>query len=836
MFTTLKYRRHVAVLVTLAMVASVLVAVPAVAADPTADYTATFDACGAAPDSGFTDVPMGHANAGDIDCIAYYGVTKGTSATTYSPVMSVTREQMALFLTRLAGLVDIPVDADPVDAGFGDIGDLSEESQTAINQLADLGITRGTSATTYSPSDDVTRAQMALFVQRLMNQMTPQADGEIGLSSTTQYGHTPSDVAANSMDADIGSPFTDLGRATKDEFDAITQLWELGVAAGISDTSYSPGADITRAAMAGFMAAVLDHSNTRPAGLSIQATPREGWGTLAATVMVSVRSDSFGAVENRAVDIFSTTSANNGLRNDGTCNFGTNADDVNFGDFIDGDCVWNENDDATDVDGNLIVEMDVLQGSTRLIYAWIGAKDGDKFDADTADEATVSVTAKKEQARIDVSSTINDHADTGYAASANRYAAEEGPKVDLRAVGEVTFTAQLEDEDGNDVKRAGIAVRVEYLQGREGATPDDTGTNPRDLRNFANTHAAEGETNENGQFSFTVQGPADDRRNDDQIRADDILFIVDGLEDGTGSILWVEEDPALTSTTVESPVYVLAGASSAVRTTVYLWDQYGDPHQSHRSQKAVIAIDNAATPGVSNTEILADPATASLRQVISRGYASWRRTLTTSENNPVNIIYDVRRLSRNSNGLAIHSSSTDADPRVTYNDGRVITGDGDSDLTAVYGTDNALLSRPGANQEYKNILNSEATDLFDDRTPTGSAVVTNDGSDSVQVVNRAVSTNVGNTILTITAALVDSDEFLVSTEMEDGSTPNDENANRVYSYDSGDIFIDSTGNEGVEITMASFEGKIGRATNPVTSIQVIAYDVDGTSIFRLVSG
>ena len=40
-----------------------------------------------------------------------------------------------------------------------------------------------------------------------------------------------------------------------------------------------------------------------------------------------------------------------------------------------------------------------------------------------------------------------------------------------------------------------------------------------------------------------------------------------------------------------------------------------------------------------------------------------------------------------------------------------------------------------------------------------------------------------------------------------------ENANRVYSYDSGDIFIDSTGNEGVEITMASFEGKIGRATN-----------------------
>ena len=65
----------------------------------------TFDACAGASASGYTDVPAGHANAGDIDCIAYYGITKGTSATTYSPLMSVSREHMALFLTRLAGLV-----------------------------------------------------------------------------------------------------------------------------------------------------------------------------------------------------------------------------------------------------------------------------------------------------------------------------------------------------------------------------------------------------------------------------------------------------------------------------------------------------------------------------------------------------------------------------------------------------------------------------------------------------------------------------------------------------------------------------------------------------------
>ena len=145
-----------------------LVAVPVSAADdpPEADYTATFDACigAAAEDAGFTDVPDGHSNAGDIDCIAYYGVTKGTSASTYSPLMSVTREQMALFLTRLAGLVGIEVASDPSHS-FTDVGDLSDESQTAIAQLADLGITVGNNAsgTTYGPSDPVTRGQMVLL-------------------------------------------------------------------------------------------------------------------------------------------------------------------------------------------------------------------------------------------------------------------------------------------------------------------------------------------------------------------------------------------------------------------------------------------------------------------------------------------------------------------------------------------------------------------------------------------------------------------------------------------------------------------------------------------------
>ena len=201
MFTFLsRFRRQTAVLTALALVASVLVAVPVSAADdPKPSLEATFSACvgAAAEDAGFTDVLDGHGNAGDINCIAYYGVTKGTSASTYSPLTSVTREHMALFLTRLAGLVGIEMVSDPDDPGFTDTGDLSNESQTAIAQLADLEITQGTSDTTYSPGDSVRRDHMALFIKRLMNKMTP-IGGADSCSATTPNGSVPRPHSPNS--------------------------------------------------------------------------------------------------------------------------------------------------------------------------------------------------------------------------------------------------------------------------------------------------------------------------------------------------------------------------------------------------------------------------------------------------------------------------------------------------------------------------------------------------------------------------------------------------------------------------------------------------------------
>ena len=137
-----------------------------------------------------------------------------------------------------------------------------------------------------------------------------------------------------------------------------------------------------------------------------------------------------------------------------------------------------------------------------------------------------------------------------------------------------------------------------------------------------------------------------------------------------------------------------------------------------------------------------------------------------------------------------------------------------------------------------SILNNDATDLFDlddpMRTPSvrevdGVTVGDNDpesalddGEDMVQVVARAVSTDVDAGMIITNGTL--EGEFLVNNDGDAEGT-----ADLVYSYDSDDIFIDSTGDEGVEITMDSFITKIKDGG----TIEVVAYDADGTSIFRL---
>ena len=114
----------------------------------------------------FTDVPTDHWAADSIARIYGLGVTTGTAATTYTPDGAVSRAHIAVFLSRFYEAVAKSSAPAPATE-FTDIGDRSAEEQTAIAQIFALGITTGTSATEYSPSDNATRAQTASFIARM---------------------------------------------------------------------------------------------------------------------------------------------------------------------------------------------------------------------------------------------------------------------------------------------------------------------------------------------------------------------------------------------------------------------------------------------------------------------------------------------------------------------------------------------------------------------------------------------------------------------------------------------------------------------------------------------
>jgi S-layer family protein len=117
---------------------------------------------------GFTDVSgLSTESQLAIHQLAELSVTTGVSSTLFDPLATVTREQMALFLARTirAASVDLP---DGTDQGFADIGSLGSESRQAINQMRQLGITTGTTATTFDPGGLVNRQQMASFLARMM--------------------------------------------------------------------------------------------------------------------------------------------------------------------------------------------------------------------------------------------------------------------------------------------------------------------------------------------------------------------------------------------------------------------------------------------------------------------------------------------------------------------------------------------------------------------------------------------------------------------------------------------------------------------------------------------
>jgi len=161
------------------------------------------------------------------------GLIPPRTPTTFEPAGTISRVEMSQFLYNTYRYLK-GSDAPIVSVPFTDISNLSQNQRNIIARVYGLGLTAGTSATTFSPDMLVDRAQTAVFLVKLYRLIT-NIDPPL-----------------------VAIPFTDL---TDPEI-AYSQNWVpkiygLKITAGISATEYGPKLKVTREQMAAFISNTL---------------------------------------------------------------------------------------------------------------------------------------------------------------------------------------------------------------------------------------------------------------------------------------------------------------------------------------------------------------------------------------------------------------------------------------------------------------------------------------------------------------------------------------------------------------------------------------------------
>jgi hypothetical protein len=110
---------------------------------------------------GFKDVPEGLWSYSAIAAAAEQGIFRGYADGRFGPNDKITRGQMASILIKAFGFHYLPAKDEP----FTDLYKL-ESHRESVYTLYKLGIASGTSKTTFSPNDAITRAQAAVLITK----------------------------------------------------------------------------------------------------------------------------------------------------------------------------------------------------------------------------------------------------------------------------------------------------------------------------------------------------------------------------------------------------------------------------------------------------------------------------------------------------------------------------------------------------------------------------------------------------------------------------------------------------------------------------------------------
>ncbi|MBR3423681.1 MAG: S-layer homology domain-containing protein, partial [Clostridia bacterium] len=173
------------------------------------------------PGNRFTDLPpvTSYMHV-PIDWAIVNRITYGVTPSTFEPDSSCTRAQFVTFLWRTAGQPEAESNVNP----FTDVKSDSYYYKAVLWAIG-KGITLGTSKTTFSPDDKVTRGQAATFLWRYEGKPVPASDV---------------------------NPFVD---APDDAYYYPAVVWavEKGITTGVTDDSFDPEGNCTRAQCVTFL-------------------------------------------------------------------------------------------------------------------------------------------------------------------------------------------------------------------------------------------------------------------------------------------------------------------------------------------------------------------------------------------------------------------------------------------------------------------------------------------------------------------------------------------------------------------------------------------------------
>jgi hypothetical protein len=232
----------------------------------------------------FTDImTSGDANAVElalaVRCIATAGITTGVTATTYAPQANVTRRQMASFIARLvdassarevneAAVRELP--APPATSPFVDVPRDNTELTNNILRLQAAGIVDGNPGTPQQPSGiganrfgpdlNVTRSQMAAFINRAVAYMTSNA------TPAQVRSDTGTSLGFSNPNAEY---YVDPQQAV--HVRNVNGITSAGIAQGVGNKRYDGLGNVTRQQMARFLARTLStlFTSDAPGGVRI---------------------------------------------------------------------------------------------------------------------------------------------------------------------------------------------------------------------------------------------------------------------------------------------------------------------------------------------------------------------------------------------------------------------------------------------------------------------------------------------------------------------------------------------------------------------------------------